>query len=403
MGSVSGGNVALATIFWLSLGGILYTYFGYPLLIATLAKFFQKTESYNHQVLGVSILIAAYNEEAFIERKIQNCLALDYPKDRLQILVVTDGSSDRTPQIVGNYKKSGVELLHQPERRGKMAAIDRAMYHINNDIVILSDANNYYQPDIVSNLIAPFSNSSVGATTGSKVIEKGDGNLGDSEGLYWKYESFIKEQESKLGSCTSAAGEILAIRKNLYIAPPENIINDDFFIAMQILKQGYRLIYIPEAKSIERVSPTANDEITRRTRINAGRFQAMALARKILPFNQPLLIWQIFSHKFLRPLVPFGMIFIAVSNLLLVIIPPNTSQIIYLSNPFGVSMLTLQILFYVLAWVGGQMNGKNNQSKIKKILYISTFLVNSNIAALKGFAQFIRGQESHIWERIQRR
>ncbi len=403
MGLEDYGHWIVDGVFWLSMIGILYTYFGYPFLIALFAKIFPKIDYYKEIFPSVTLLIAAYNEETVIEGKLKNCLSIDYPKDQMKIMVVTDGSTDKTPQIVDQYVQKNLVLLHYPERRGKMAAINRAMSNIESEIVVFSDANNYYQSQTLRTLLIPFSDPSVGATTGSKTIQKGDGNLGESEGIYWKYESFIKSRESRLGSCTSAAGEILAIRKKLYVTPPEKIINDDFFIAMQILKQGYRLIYVPEAKSIERVSPTARDEIVRRTRINAGRFQAIAMSRKILPFNQPHLIWQIFSHKFLRPLVPFCMIFVAISNVLLVLLPSDASPILYPGKVFFAILLALQIIFYVAAWLGGQTLRQGNQSKITKVFYIATFLVNSNLAALNGFIQFARGQRSHIWDRIQRR
>jgi cellulose synthase/poly-beta-1,6-N-acetylglucosamine synthase-like glycosyltransferase len=328
---------------------------------------------------------------------------VDYPKSKYQILVVTDGSSDDTPERVKKFQKDGVELMHEPERRGKMAAINRALPHARGEIVIFSDANNAYQPDSIRRLVAPFADPAVGAVSGAKVIAQGDGSLGASEGAYWKYESFIKKQESRLGSCTSAAGEILAIRKDKYIAPPGNIINDDFYIAMQIVRQGLRLVYAPEAKSSERVSPTAKDEITRRTRINAGRFQIIALAGQILPFNQPLIVWQIISHKFMRPLVPFFMIAAALSNLLAVIFPPQAHSILALGLPFSAILLGLQALFYLSALIGTWLAKRGKQSGLARLFYLPTFLMNSNFAALKGFAQFVRGGQSHIWERIERR
>jgi len=285
MENTSLGSILLALFFWISLGSILYTYFGYPLFIFLLAKLVHKSETYQTNQPPVTLLIAAYNEESVIEEKIGNSLAIDYPKELYQVLIVADGSTDKTPEIAKRYTNGGVDLLFQPERRGKMAAINRALSHARGEIIVFSDANNFYQADTIRNLVCPFGDPEVGAATGAKVISQGDGSLGASEGLYWKYESFIKKQESRLGSCTSAAGEVLAIRKKLYVAPPDKVINDDFFIAMQIIRAGYRLVYVPEAKSVERVSPSAEDEITRRTRINAGRFQAITMAEQILPFK----------------------------------------------------------------------------------------------------------------------
>lgn len=403
MGNISVSSLIIAALFWFALAIILYTYFGYPILIFIIAKIRPGKEFYKDATPYVTLLIAAYNEEKVIENKLINSLTIEYPKEKLQILVITDGSSDQTPEIAKKYLDSGIELLHQPERRGKMAAINRAIDYVRGEIIVFSDANNYYQSDTIKKIVAPFSNPDVGAVSGAKVIDQGDGDLGASEGLYWKYESFIKKQESRLGSCTSVAGEILAIRKSAYTTPPNNIVNDDFYMAMRIIRQGYRLIYVPEAISSERVSLTAQDEIIRRTRINAGRYQAISMARQLLPFNRPLLVWQIISHKFLRPLVPFCMIIMALLNIAVVFYPPKTGGFLYLDIPFSYVILGLQILFYLLALIGTWSGKKDNQSKFVRLMYLPTFLTNSNFAALKGFFQFLRGQQTHIWERIQRR
>ncbi len=400
---MSTGSFLIALLFWASLGGILYTYFGYPVLIYLLAKMIHKPETYQTSQPSVTLLIAAYNEEAVIEEKIKNSLTINYPKELFQVLIVTDGSADKTPEIVKRYINYGIEILHEPERRGKMAAINRALPNARGEIIVFSDANNYYQPDTILKLIQPFGSPAVGGVTGAKVIGQGDGSLGASEGLYWKYESFIKKQESRAGSCTSAAGEVLAIRKNLYAPPPDHVINDDFYIAMQIVRNGYRLVYIPEAKSVERVSPSARDEIARRTRINAGRFQAITMAGQILPFNRPLLVWQILSHKFLRPMVPFCMIGMAIFNLLAVLFPPQAQGLWILSKPYSIIFLVLQILFYTAAWVGSRAVNRGEQNRLIRLFYLPTFLTNSNYAALMGFFRFLRGSQSHMWERIQRR
>jgi len=403
MNSTYGGYIFIPILFWASVGAILYAYFGYPLLIAVLARLFPRKDRYATSAPPqVTLLIAAYNEEPVIEDKIRNSLASDYPREKLQVLVVTDGSSDSTPELVRGFAGDGVKLLHDPKRGGKMAAINRALPQADGEIIVFSDANNHYRPDAISKLVAPFSDPGVGAVSGAKMIEGQDANLGASEGLYWKYESFIKKQESRLVSCTSASGEILAIRKSAYRRPPDNVINDDFYMAMQVIRQGYRLVYAPEAISYERVSPTARDEIIRRTRINAGRYQAIAMAGQIVPFNRPVLVWQIISHKFLRPLVPFFMIGAAVFNLLAVAFPPRAGSLLALSRPYSVILLALQVLFYALAWIGANSPSKGKQGKLMKLLYLPTFLTNSNFAALQGLVKFLRGGNVHIWERVQR-
>jgi poly-beta-1,6-N-acetyl-D-glucosamine synthase len=397
--------VFIALFFWGSLALILYTYFGYPLLISLLPSRKEKASSTAQDVPlpTLTLLIAAYNEKSMIEEKIQNSLASDYPRDCLQLLIVTDGSDDGTPDLVKQFETQGVELLHQPERRGKMAAINRAMQHVRGEIIVFSDANNLYQPDTLRKLALPFNDPQVGAVTGAKLILKGDGDLGESEGLYWKYESYIKKQESRVGSCTSVAGEILAIRKSAYRQPPDNIINDDFFTAMQVIRQGYRLVYEPKARSSERVSPSARDEVIRRRRINAGRYQAIALSRELLPFQQPVLIWQIYSHKFMRPLVPFFMITALAANLLALLPYPRPQNLFFLTSTFSLIFISLQILFYLMAVVGTYIQKNQGKSKLRLLFYLPTFLTNSNLAALQGFFQFLKKQPGHLWQRIERR
>lgn len=394
-----------ATFFWFSVGSILYTYFGYPLLIAFLARLKTKKIEYVDTSPTVTILIAAHNEEKIIEEKILNSLSLNYPEKKLQLLIVADGSNDRTPEIIKKYLQSGVELLYEPERRGKMAAINRAISYVRGDIIVFSDANNLYQPQTIRELVRPFSNPEVGAVNGAKVVDHADSSVGASEGFYWKYESFIKEQESKLSSCTTVAGEIWAVRREAYQAPPDNIINDDFYMAMLVLRKGYKIAYVPTARSFERASSSAEGEIIRRKRIIAGRYQAIFKASKILPFNQPALVWQIISHKFMRPLVPFFMIGAFLANLIAVLRPrPNNGKrnIWNLAQPFNYIFLTLQFIFYGSAWIGRYQEKPGKTGKFRKLIYLATFLFNSNLAALQGFLEYIKGEQSHIWERVSR-
>ncbi len=394
-------DIAVLMVFWLSVAGILYTYFGYPVLIGLLARLRPpaRFEPPAGEWPSVTLLIAAYNEEETIEKKIQNSLAIDYPRDRLQILIVTDGSSDRTPDLVKHYADQGVELLHQPERQGKIAAINRAVPYARGEITVFSDANNMYRPDTIRRLVVPFSDPQVGGVSGAKFIEKGDGSLGESEGLYWKYESFIKAAESRLGSCTSTVGEILAIRRELFRPAPGHIINDDFFLAMQILRQGYRMAYVPEAISTEHVSLSAQDEVVRRTRIVAGRYQAIAMARHLLPWKRPLLVWQIASHKFLRPLVPFFMIGALLANAWAVWWPPGEG-FWRLGRPYGLILFGLQGMFYLLAWIGRRF--ERAEKRWARLLYLPAFLVNSNLAALRGLFRYLRGGQLNLWERVRR-
>lgn len=386
-------------LFWFFVIVIIYAYAGYPLLLTLTARLLDRRPQTAAITPPVTLLIAAYNEEKTIAAKLENCLQLDYPREQLQILVTADGSSDRTPEIVQQFADRGIELNYSPPRMGKMAAINRAMPRATGDIVIFSDANNMYAPDTIREMVKPFADPEVGATSGAKTIIKGDGALGDSEGMYWKYESYIKKQETLTGSITGVVGELFAIRRELFASPPDKIINDDFYMAMQLIHQNYRVVYVPTARSSERVSLSAEDEMTRRSRIVAGRYQALNL----LPFNRPLVVWQIASHKLLRPLVPIAMIGAFLANLLAVLISSQTSankSVLRLTQPFAWIFLVLQIVFYGLAWLG---NSTSLDGKVGKVLYLPTFLVNSNYAALIGLYRMLTKRQTTLWQRAQRR
>lgn len=384
-------------IFWLSVGLIVYTYVGYPLLLALLARTKPEHRAFEARTPSVTLLIAAYNEAAVIAQKIENSLRLAYPASKLQVLVAADGSNEQTPDIVRSYADRGVELSYDPERRGKMAAINRAMPLARGEIVVFSDANNMYDTRVISELAAPFADPTVGAVTGAKLIVEDELSLGASEGLYWKYESFIKEQETRLSCCTAAAGEILAVRRELFVPPPERIINDDFYIAAHLIRRGYRVIYNPRAQSFEPVSASAQDEMRRRARIVAGRYQAILLAHKLMPFRRPLVAWQMISHKFLRPLVPFAMIGALLANLVMVVWPAQARGIFV--PPYGGILLALQLMFYMFAWAGKMLP---SGGRLGKLLYLPAFLVNSNLAALAGLYTHLTERDSHIWERVRR-
>lgn len=392
----------IGVLFWLFVASVVYTYAGYPLLLWALARFKRQPGPFEPATPPVTLLIAAFNEERVIAQKIENSLALDYPRNQLQILVADDGSDDNTRHIIQRYAAQGVELSYNPPRRGKIGAINRAMAQARGKIVVFSDATNIYQPNVLRELIAPFADPTVGAVTGARSIVAGDGALGESEGLYWKYESFIQQQETRLGSCTAAAGDILAVRRTLFEPPPDNVVIDDFYMIMRLIKRGYRIYHAPDARTSERVSLTAQHEVERRARMIAGRYQAISMAGSLLPFNRPLIVWQVVSHKFMRPLVPLAMIGALIMNGWAVAFPPAAggSALLRLAPPFNWVMLGLQALFYVLAGVG---NLVERRSGIGRALYLPAFLVNSNFAALIGLFRFLTKGQSTLWSRAPRR
>lgn len=409
-------------LFYLCLAFIAYVYAGYPLLLGLLTRIVPPKNSLPPLSKGeqdrtsrgrsmrskqpiqpnteqidatpsVTLLIAAYNEETCIAEKLENSLCLDYPSDRLQILVAADGSNDRTADIVRSFTARGVELSYIPQRQGKMAAINRAMTQANGEIIVFSDANNLYDASTLRELVRPFADPKVGGVSGAKTIQRGDGVLGESEGLYWKYESWIKKQETRLGCCTGVSGEILALRQHLFEPAPEGIINDDFYMVMRLIARGYNLVYAPNARSRERVSPTAQDEVTRRSRIVAGRYQALSLAPRLLPWRRPRVVWQVISHKYLRPLIPLFMLGALITNLSLVAFgAQQRSRFLF--------FLLGQFLFYGAAWIGHQFKMRG---LLGRLFYLPTFLVNSNWAALVGLYRYLTGGQSALWQRAARR
>ena len=389
-------------LFWFCFLFIVYVYAGYPLIVALLARLRQRVEVTSDITPKVSILIAAYNEQDVIAAKLENTLSLDYPSNCMQIVVAVDGSDDRTAEIVESFAGRGVELSYDVRRRGKTVAINRAVPRLMHDIVIFSDANNVYAPDALRALVRPFADPNVGGVTGSKMIMEDADAHARADGLYWKYESFIKKNESRLGSCTGVAGEILAIRRDLYQPPADHVINDDFFIGMGILRHGYRLVYAPDAHSFERTSLTELDETVRRSRIVAGRYQAMLMAGSLLPWQNPLLVWQIVSHKFMRPLVPLMMILAFLATLAACLWPAASADPgwLYLARPFNYLYLAGEILILVLAFFGSSLKG---MGLLGKLLYIPTFLVNSNMAAILGLYSFFTGRQTALWKRARRR
>jgi cellulose synthase/poly-beta-1,6-N-acetylglucosamine synthase-like glycosyltransferase len=375
-------------IFWSSAGLIIYTYLGFPLLLACWAKLRARhVHTDPNYTPSVSLVIAAYNEESVIESKLANCYVLDYPIEQLDVIVVADGSDDRTAEVASRDPR--VTVIYQPERLGKMAAINRAVAAARGEILVFSDANNLYTPATLRALLAPFSDSEVGVVTGRKAIDDGGGRpLDKAEGLYWRYESKIKSWESQLGSVTGVAGEILAIRRAIFRPPPVGTVNDDFVLAMQAAIDGWRVIYAPQAVSIEPASATLGDESIRRSRIVAGRYQALWQLLPALLMRQPVLAWQVISHKGLRPLVPFAMLAAGLSNLLL-------------GRWLGWAraIATLQGLFYSAALLGwwNERQGRRN-----RLLYLPYYFCRVNFAAVQGFQRFLSRRNNALWTKARR-
>jgi biofilm PGA synthesis N-glycosyltransferase PgaC len=285
--------VSLQVLLWLAVGTIFYTFLGYPLLIGLLARCARRPVRQAAITPRVTLLIPAYNEAAVIARKIENSLALDYPPEQLEIVVVTDGSNDGTADIVAGYADRGVHLYHQPQRQGKMAAVNRVMPLVGGEIVVFSDANAMIGRGALRALVRNFADPSVGGVAGEKQV------LGGGEGLYWRYESFLKRCDSALSSVVGAAGELFAIRRSLFEPPPPDAVIDDFVMSLRLVEADWRVMYEAEAVATEEPSPTLAGEWRRRVRIAAGGFQSIRWLPGLLSPARGWVAWQYFSHRVL--------------------------------------------------------------------------------------------------------
>lgn len=381
--------------FWLAAAIVFYTYLGYPILLCILTRFISKRKNEplsDDELPQISHLIAAYNEEDVIEEKIQNALSSDYPNERIQHIIVADGSTDKTIEITKNYPE--IRLFYEPERRGKLAAISRVLLLPDTDIVFFSDANAMLNSCAFRQMVRHFEDEKTGVVSGEKVVKssKKDDASSAGEGLYWKYESSVKYWESNFYTTIGAVGELFAIRKSLYESPDPNTLTEDFVISMKIAQKGYKIVYEPSAKALEKASANIAEELKRKVRISAGGLQAIWQLRDLLnPFKYGLLSFQFFSHRVLRLIfAPLSLILLLGSNLFLALY----------EGPLYSFSLAVQIVFYSIAFVGFVLRHRRLH---KKILFIPFYFTLINLCVFLGFFRLIKGDYSVKWERARRK
>lgn len=389
---------AIGIVFWLSLFIIFYSYIGYGIL---LWLYLRARTIFKGKITGqfpsfepsVTLIIATFNEEDIIAQKIQNCLLLDYPAEKLAILFVADGSNDKTVEIIQRYPQ--IQLEFRPERAGKVAAINRVMPMVKTEYVIFSDANTFLNKEAVREILKHYSNPSVGAVAGEKkVVNPGaEGAAGSGEGIYWKYESFLKKLDSEFYTVVGAAGELFSVKTALFEPTPGNVLLDDFIISLKICKKGYRVVYEPGAYATETPSESMKEEQKRKVRISAGGFQSMLMLKDLLNiFKYGKLSFQYISHRVLRWAVcPFLLPFLLITNVLLV---KNSS------NPVYYFLLAAQIVFYLLAMLGWLFSLRNMKVKA---LYIPYYFVFMNLALYSGLMRFLTNKQSVLWDKAKRK
>lgn len=384
----------IETLFWLSLSVIVYSYPGYPTLLWFLSRFSirarsQRAETGEENLPSVTLIISAYNEEKVIGEKINNALSLEYPKDLLEIVVVSDGSDDRTTEIASQFAAMGIRLLHYEKRTGKTACLNKAVPLATRKIIVFSDANSSYDKHALKALVRPFQDSTVGFVTGwTRYGSGGDPITANPISFYAKLELVTKELESIVGSCVGADGAIFAIRKELFIPLEEYDIND-FVIPMSIIRQGYRGVLERKAFCFENTAGGTKREFHRQVRIASRTIRAIMNYHNLLnPLRFGFFSIQLLSHKLSRLLVPLFMVLLLVSNL------PLAS-----TGGFYLMVLTGQVLLYGGASATNLVPRTGVLSRLADAA--QTFVV-INMAIVLAWAKYLRGETYTTWSPTQR-
>lgn len=391
----------LQILFWVLAFIVVYTYVGYGILlyfiikIRRIFKIGKKPNADPNYQPDVTLFISAYNEKDYVQGKMENSMELDYPKEKLHIVWVTDGSDDGTPEMLQQY--NNVTVHHLPERNGKISAMNRGMKFVKTPIVIFSDANTMLGHESVKRIVNLFATPTVGCVSGEKRIinKESDAASGAGEGLYWKYESALKKWDAELYSVVGAAGELFAIRTELYKDVEKDTLLDDFVISLRVAQEGYTIQYDPEAYAIETASANVKEELKRKIRISAGGIQSVVRLRSLLNiFKYGTLSFQYISHRVLRwTLTP---------ACLLVLIPLGFT-VAYnegLLN-FGLysTLFWMQLLFYATALTGWFLE---NRSTRIKALFVPYYFFIMNLSVVLGFFRYMKKSQSVNWERAKR-
>jgi cellulose synthase/poly-beta-1,6-N-acetylglucosamine synthase-like glycosyltransferase len=385
----------LTYIFWSCIALIFYSYLGYGMLLYIVVKikktFLSDPIINTGYTPAVTLVVPCFNEAEYIEEKIRNSFALNYPKEKLQLIFISDGSDDDTALRVQKYPE--ILSLHEPERNGKAAAMNRAMAFVKSPIVVFCDANTDLNPDAIYELVKHYANPKVGAVTGEKrIITKDKENAsGAGEGIYWKYESFLKQLDSDFYTIVGAAGELMSYRTSLYKELPKDTLLDDLMQSMQIAVEGYQVVYEKKAWASETASANVGEELKRKVRIAAGVFQSMGRLPKAFNLIGNFKVSFLFiSHRVIRwTFAPLALLLIFLINILLSI---------KLAGVYTWIMIA-QGCFYAMALLGWYLN--NKQIKVK-LLFVPYYFFIMNLCMYLGFIRYIRGKQSANWERAKR-
>lgn len=386
--------MALEISFVIVIALILHTYVMFPLTLPMLAEFFQRFRRYEiygktEHLPTVSILISAYNEEGVIAQKIQNCLELDYPADRLQILIGNDGSQDRTAEIIRRYAPR-VTLVDAEKNAGKASMLNRLAKEASGEVLVFCDANTLFFPNVVRKIVQPFANAQMGCVCGHLILTDQSGSaLGEGESTYWDLESEIKKFEGVLGVVIGGNGAIYAIRSQLFTPlPTKRSVMDDFFITVKVLQKGYDSTFISSAIGTEQTSKAGSGEFKRKIRIGRANFNYLFSYLPLLNPLRPFVAYFFLSHKLLRWFSPHLALISFTLNLLLL-----QRHLIYQLS------FALQCLIFVLAFMGWLLNRKGQKTMLGNAPF---YFLTMNSALFLGFIQSFLPEKGGAWARIER-
>lgn len=387
--------ITVKYLFWIGLFLIFYTYLGYGILLYIMVQIKELFSKPAHPLLpdplpDVTLFIAAYNEEDIVASKMDNCHTLAYPKDKLKIVWVTDGSNDRTNELLEQY--SDVTVLFQPERKGKTAALNRGIKYITAPYVIFTDANTMLNKEAIHEIVRQFSNPKVGCVAGEKRVEtKTAQGATAGEGIYWKYESALKALDFRLYSAVGAAGELFAVRTELFEQMPSDTLLDDFILSLRIAQKGYKIAYCKEAYATETASLNMKEEEKRKIRIAAGGLQSVWRLRSLFNiFRYGILSFQFVSHRVLRWTITPIILFLLIPLNILLACKGEFTYIL---------LLLLQVAFYMMAYAGYIMEQKNVRNKLFFIPYYFSFM---NINVIRGFFYLAGNKGNGAWAKAKR-
>lgn len=382
--------------FWTCLGIVFYAFLGYGIVLYGLVlikRVIKKSRPVSKSFEpAITLVIPCFNEADILADKIANSKQLDYPADKLKIVFITDGSTDGSE----NYLKAWpeIQVLHENRKGGKTAAENRAMKYVKTPFVIFSDANTMLNSTAVKNIVRHFEDDMVGCVSGEKRIinDAADSASAAGEGIYWRYESLLKQLDSELNSACGAAGELVAFRTSLYRDLPEDTLLDDFMQSMQMAASGYKIIYESQAYAVETASENVAEELKRKVRICAGGWQSIyRLSGQLTVSKTPLLYFQYISHRVLTwTITPLLLIAVFVLNMSLI---KGGSQ-------FYMTLMLAQVLFYTAAMIGFVL--ENRRVKFKPV-FVPYYFCIMNYAVLAGLQRYLSGQQKATWDKAQRK